>query len=290
MDDLKNSLKNQNLNNSSGIFCLTSWTPILEVATIIILVFICVIGNSMLCFIICYNQHLRTPANLFCINLSLADFLIGSIILPFWAVATSWQAWHLPTTLCFMTAFMSIALMTNSTLTLAAISVDRYLCICHPLHYPVLVTHKRVLTLIFFIWLFGLLLASSPFWGWGKYKFRPQKIPLCSPVFTGYVAYSSFLWTVIIIAPVVIILCSYCLILKAVKNQVQRIGIVESQIPQPPRDLERIRDSQNQNHNTGNHCRIVHLFFYRHKSIKTIFTVIGKYFSYLISVIYFYAS
>ena len=287
MNDEKNSFKNPNFNNYSNINFETFLTQNIEVAIIIILIFICITGNSLLFFIICSNKHLRTPSNLFCMNLSLADFLIGSTILPYWAAATSWQAWYLSKTICSMMAFIYIALITSSTLTLAAISVDRYLCICHPLHYPVFMTHHRVYILIFFIWLLGILLACTPFWGWGEYKFRPQKIPICSPIFTGYVGYSSFLWTIIFFAPVVIILCSYCLILKAVKNQVQRIGIFEPQISQSHNDLETIRNSPNQN--SSNHYRNICLFFYKHKSIKTFFIIIGEYFSWLFSNYFFKA-
>lgn len=43
---------------------------------------LCMVGNSVVCFIILRNKHMRTVTNLFLLNLAVSDLLVGIFCMP----------------------------------------------------------------------------------------------------------------------------------------------------------------------------------------------------------------
>ncbi|TRY58491.1 hypothetical protein DNTS_004910 [Danionella cerebrum] len=119
-----------------------------------------VIGNSMVVAVIRRYIKLKTVANVFVLNLAISD-LTFLITLPLWATFTA-TGYHWPfgTFLCKASAGLVIFNLYTSVFFLAALSIDRYLAIVHP------VRSRRQRTLSYanftcmLIWLFALLLSA----------------------------------------------------------------------------------------------------------------------------------
>lgn len=99
-----------------------------------ILVAICaIIGNLMVIIVFQRERKLRRRTNYYIISLAIADFLVGSLGVPFAILASV----GLPTNLhaCLFTVSLLVVLCTISIFCLVAVSVDRYWAILYPMAY-----------------------------------------------------------------------------------------------------------------------------------------------------------
>ncbi|ESO87583.1 hypothetical protein LOTGIDRAFT_127723 [Lottia gigantea] len=127
---------------------------------IFILVFIFgVTGNSLVCFAVWRNVHLRTTTNLFLVNLAVADLLVLILCLPPTFAQTFWETWFLGDVMCKIVEFYQSVSVIVSVFTLTAISVERWFAICRPMSFKE--KRKHVIITIGVIWLVGHL-ASLP--------------------------------------------------------------------------------------------------------------------------------
>uniref|UniRef100_A0A0L8H0I4 G-protein coupled receptors family 1 profile domain-containing protein n=1 Tax=Octopus bimaculoides TaxID=37653 RepID=A0A0L8H0I4_OCTBM len=252
---------------------------IVEVSIIVILIVLCVIGNCLLFYIIVTTspRWWTTPANFFNVNLAFTDLMVGIVVLPFMAMSISWQSWLLSDFLCQSTAFAMILLMASSTLTLSVISLDRYFCICLPLHYQSVVTTERVASVVTVLWLTSFLLASIPLFGWGRYTFRPQSIPICSVLLEGQQRHVILLWSFMILLPITVMIYSYVQILKVARKQANQIGCVENHFNSSMMTgtNETIGTSQNGTISFGNNDS-KHFVSRSLKSLKIVSIIIGE--------------
>ncbi|XP_067851119.1 type-1 angiotensin II receptor-like [Heptranchias perlo] len=92
-----------------------------------------VLGNSMVVVIIYCYLKLMTVANIFLLNLALAD-LIFVVTLPFWAAYVAMEfRWPFGVFLCKMSATVVLLNMNASVFLITCLSIDRYLAIVHPM-------------------------------------------------------------------------------------------------------------------------------------------------------------
>lgn len=140
-------------------------------ATICILIGImAILGNGLVFAAMKNTKSLRTSTNYFITSLALADFFIGTFIIPL-SVAGSLQrpAWFFSNLFDFLLTQSFAA----STFNLSAISFDRYLAITNPLRYPLIMTKQRSKTTIAIMWLISLSVATLNFIDFnGRYILR----------------------------------------------------------------------------------------------------------------------
>ncbi|XP_029962803.1 orexin receptor type 2 [Salarias fasciatus] len=116
----------------------------------IIVFFVSLIGNSLVCFAVWKNRHMRTVTNYFIVNLSLADVLVTIICLPASLVVDITETWFFGNTLCKVVPYLQTISVSVSVLTLSCIAQDRWYAICHPLMFKS--TAKRARKSIVVIW------------------------------------------------------------------------------------------------------------------------------------------
>ena len=68
--------------------------------------------------------------------------------------------WFLGDLMCTLYLYLSYVITSASIGTMVLISVDRYVAICHPLHFPTNVTQKRVQVCVCLCWMFYALVHS----------------------------------------------------------------------------------------------------------------------------------
>lgn len=157
-------------------------------------------------------RDLRTKCNFFIISLAISDILVALTAMPFWLTLQLTQnVWIYGARLKQFWDCMDILCGTASIMNLTAVSFDRQLAITSPFAYPKILTTRRVICLICFVWCYAatiscLVLISSPEHNW---------------------PYPNYLWFVSILSfflPLVIMLVMYARIYLVARYQARQIG------------------------------------------------------------------
>ncbi|KAM9687635.1 olfactory receptor 7D4-like [Trichechus inunguis] len=116
-----------------------------------------VIGNLLIILAISSDSHLHTPMYFFLSNLSFTDICFTSTTIPKMLVNIQTQSKAITYEGCLtqMYFFMIFAGLDNLLLTVMA--YDRFVAICHPLHYMVIMTPCRCGLLLLLCWLICLI-------------------------------------------------------------------------------------------------------------------------------------
>ncbi|XP_004593459.3 olfactory receptor 7E24-like [Ochotona princeps] len=112
-----------------------------------------VLGNLLIILVVTSDSHLHTPMYFFLCNLSLADVGVISTTVPKMIVGNLTHSTDISYAGCLtqMSSFLLFACMDDFLLTVMA--YDRYVAICHPLHYQVIMNSHRcgILLLLSFV-------------------------------------------------------------------------------------------------------------------------------------------
>ncbi|XP_036340770.1 adenosine receptor A2b-like [Rhagoletis pomonella] len=92
-----------------------------------------VVGNFMVIVVFQRERKLRRRTNYYIVSLAMADFLVGSLGVPFAVLASVGLPRDLYT--CLFTVSLLVVLCTISIFCLVAVSVDRYWAILYPMAY-----------------------------------------------------------------------------------------------------------------------------------------------------------
>ncbi|XP_014684976.1 olfactory receptor 7D4-like [Equus asinus] len=114
---------------------------------------ITVLGNLLIILVIGTDSHLHTPMYFFLSNLSFIDICFISTTIPKMLVNIQTQSKDISymgclTQVCFLTIFVGLD---NFLLTVMA--YDRFVAICHPLHYTVIMNPRLCGLLVLISWL-----------------------------------------------------------------------------------------------------------------------------------------
>lgn len=112
-------------------------------------------GNTLVILAIARTPHLQRVSNYFVASLAVADFSVGLIINPLWAAKSALNIWKNQDPLTQAAEFMSMQTLCATTLSLCAVSVDRYLAITRVFFYEQYVDLRRCLVTIASIWFFS---------------------------------------------------------------------------------------------------------------------------------------
>ncbi|XP_034040923.1 trace amine-associated receptor 13c-like [Thalassophryne amazonica] len=112
--------------------------------------------NLLVIISVSHFRQLHVPSNLLLLSLAVADFLVGLVVMPFETLRHS-ECWFLGPLMCSFSLFVTITATSASIGDMVLIAVDRYVAVCHPLHYSTRVTVRRVQICIFLCWICSVL-------------------------------------------------------------------------------------------------------------------------------------
>nr|XP_028568858.1 olfactory receptor 1468-like [Podarcis muralis] len=116
------------------------------------------LGNLLIVLLVYSDAHLlHTPMYFFLSHLSLADVGFASVIVPKMLQNLLFQVNTISYGGCFLQMYFYIAFGNTDSFILTSMAYDRYVAICHPLHYATRMNHKRCLLLVVGCWLLASL-------------------------------------------------------------------------------------------------------------------------------------
>ncbi|XP_005886277.1 PREDICTED: olfactory receptor 2Z1 [Myotis brandtii] len=118
------------------------------------------LGNTVLLFLICMDPRLHTPMYFLLSQLSLFDVGFPLVTIP--KMASDFLQVESSITFggCAAQIFFLTLLGVAEGILLALMSYDRYVAVCHPLRYPVLMRRQVCLLMVGCSWTAGMLNAS----------------------------------------------------------------------------------------------------------------------------------
>ncbi|XP_062992631.1 olfactory receptor 6C4-like [Elgaria multicarinata webbii] len=146
-------------------FILLGFGNIHEFQILLFLVFLVIylvtmVGNLLIVVLVTLDQHLHTPMYFFLVNLSCLEMCYISTILPRMLDSFLTGNQSMLVMSCFTQLYFFGGLATAEFYLLAAMSYDRYLAICKPLHYVTLMDVRSCLQLSISSWIIGFLVDS----------------------------------------------------------------------------------------------------------------------------------
>nr|XP_003423077.1 olfactory receptor 2L13-like [Loxodonta africana] len=147
-------------NQTSNDFILLGLLPpnqtgMLLLCLILLVFFLASVGNSTMIFLICMDSRLHTPMYFLLSQLSLTDLMYISTTVP--KMVHNFLSGHKGISFlgCGFQSFFFLTTGGAEALLLGSMAYDRYVAICHPLHYPSHVTRRMCVQMIIGSWILG---------------------------------------------------------------------------------------------------------------------------------------
>ncbi|KAI5099259.1 odorant receptor, family C, subfamily 102, member 1, partial [Silurus meridionalis] len=123
------------------------------VGTVLLLIYLVLAGGNMLTIVFfLYEKNLKKPTYLIFCNLAIVDFAFGTITMPKTIAKYLLNDETLTFQGCFVQMFLVHYFGAVTSFILLLMAIDRFIAICNPLRYPVLVTN------------YSMALACGIFW------------------------------------------------------------------------------------------------------------------------------
>ncbi|KAH3785005.1 neuropeptide F receptor-like [Dreissena polymorpha] len=133
-------------------------TESLIIAVFSLLIIFGALGNGLVCFVVFHNTQMRTPRNIFIINLAISDLTLCLFTQPLNLYKLLNNQWHIGSFMCKFSAMLQGTNVFVSTISITAIALDRFQVIV----YPSRDSMKRIgcAAALITIWIISILMSS----------------------------------------------------------------------------------------------------------------------------------
>ncbi|XP_030066643.1 olfactory receptor 5V1-like [Microcaecilia unicolor] len=112
-------------------------------------------GNLLIIFTVCSDSHLHSPMFFFLSNLSFLEICYVTVTVPKLLAVLIAQNKTISFMQCMMQMYLFLACTSTEFYLLTAMAYDRYVAICNPLRYTIIVNRKVCIILAIVSWLIG---------------------------------------------------------------------------------------------------------------------------------------
>ncbi|XP_072463669.1 olfactory receptor 2L3-like [Notamacropus eugenii] len=142
---------------TTGFFLLGLFPPnktgLLLFLLVVLIFLIAFLGNSTMILLIWMDHYLHTPMYILLSQLSLMDLMYIFSIVPKMAVNYLSGDNFISLVACGFQSFCFLVIAGGEGLLLSSMAYDRYVAICRPLHYPILMNKRMCLLMIGGSWI-----------------------------------------------------------------------------------------------------------------------------------------
>ncbi|XP_036616331.1 olfactory receptor 6C2-like [Trichosurus vulpecula] len=121
-----------------------------------------VTGNLTIITLTLVDPHLKTPMYFFLRNYAILELSFTTVSIPRYLYNLSTGDYTMTYNACFTQLFFGVLLGASEFFLLAAMSYDRYVAICKPLHYTTIINNRVCNQLLLSCWLSGLMIILPP--------------------------------------------------------------------------------------------------------------------------------
>uniref|UniRef100_A0A452FHE0 G protein-coupled receptor 161 n=3 Tax=Capra hircus TaxID=9925 RepID=A0A452FHE0_CAPHI len=191
------------------------------IAIVIITVFVC-LGNLVIVITLYRKSYLLTLSNKFVFSLTLSNFLLSVLVLPFVVTSSIRKEWIFGVVWCNFSALLYLLISSASMLTLGIIAVDRYYAVLYPMAYPMKITGNRAVMVLAYIWLHSLIGCLPPLFGWSSVEFDEFKW-MCVAAWHREPGYTAFwqIWCALL--PFLVMLVCYGFIFRVARIKARKV-------------------------------------------------------------------
>uniref|UniRef100_A0A8D0G8X8 Olfactory receptor n=1 Tax=Sphenodon punctatus TaxID=8508 RepID=A0A8D0G8X8_SPHPU len=160
------------------LLCFPSLTPPLHLflcSLLSVCYILTLLGNMSIIWAVLQDAHLsRLPMYILLGNFSWLEMCYVTTTAPrmLFDLLSAGESISFPA--CFLQFYIFFSCGTSEAFFLAVMALDRYLAICHPLRYPLLMSHRFCLTLVASCWISGFLWFVVPI-------VLISRLPFCGP-------------------------------------------------------------------------------------------------------------
>ncbi|XP_059101420.1 olfactory receptor 6C6-like [Peromyscus eremicus] len=222
-------MKNQSV---EIVFILLGLTgdPQLQILIFLFLFFnyiLSLMGNLVIILLTLLDPRLKTPMYFFLRNFSFLEIAFTTVCIPRFLTSILSGEKMILYNACAAQLFFFFLLGTTEFYLLAAMSYDRYVAICRPLHYPIIMNSKVCHLLVISSWVTGFLVIFPPLLLGLKLDFCASKIVdhfVCdtsvlqlSCTDTSLIELMAFALAVMtLVITLILVILSYTLIIKTI--------------------------------------------------------------------------
>ena len=203
---------------SRTLLHITIYTTLL-----LLIILISILGNLLVILAITSTNHLRQQlSNLFLINLATTDLTSASLVMSSSLVFTVLDEDQVDTFWCNFICAANYLCIIVSMLSLAFISIDRYVYITKPLTYHLSVTKTTVVSRCIYTWLQAIIFTSMPpSFGWVHYDYWEAICAVDWQNSNGKILYVSFAFIFCFFIPGCVIIYCYASIICTAQRSIQ---------------------------------------------------------------------
>ncbi|KAL3055755.1 hypothetical protein OYC64_018448 [Pagothenia borchgrevinki] len=157
-----------------GFSSLSGHSSLLFFVFLLLYLFV-LFSDSLVIYIICSQRALHRPMFAFVASVLLNSLTASTVFYPKLLsdlLLSGAGLVQVSRTLCLCQSFCVSSLGSSSFMLLSAMAFDRYLSICHPMHYAVLVTPAKVVLMLLLCWMLPPILV-------GVSTLLASRLPLC---------------------------------------------------------------------------------------------------------------
>ncbi|XP_004698914.1 olfactory receptor 11H6-like [Echinops telfairi] len=131
-------------------------------------------GNGAIICAVCWDQHLHTPMYILLGNFAFLEIWYVNSTVPNTLVNFLSETKAISFHGCFLQLYFFFSMGSTECFFLSAMAFDRYLAICHPLHYATIMTGQHCVNFVISCWVCGFLWYLAP-------VILISQLPFCGP-------------------------------------------------------------------------------------------------------------
>ncbi|XP_073528079.1 olfactory receptor 6M1-like [Phyllobates terribilis] len=141
---------------------------------LLFLYIVTIFGNCLIILLVWRSSRLHTPMYFFLANYAFMEMFLSCIITPKVLIHLLSKRKSISYAGCMVQSYCFFVLGTADLILIAMMSYDRYIAVCNPLHYIIIMRRFRCGLLVALSWLGGFLSVSIP-------SIFKAQLPYCGP-------------------------------------------------------------------------------------------------------------
>ncbi|XP_067389535.1 G-protein coupled receptor 26 [Emydura macquarii macquarii] len=201
---------------------------------LVVLILVSLLSNVLVLICFLYSADIRKQVpGLFILNLTFCNLLVTVLNMPLTLAGIIYQNQPGGDHFCRIVGFLETFLTTNSMLSMAALSIDRWIAVVFPLNYHSKMRYKDAALILSYTWLhsvsFPIVAASLSWLGFHPLYASCTLYNKRSEERTQFVIFTGVFHTLSFLLSLIVLCFTYLKVLKVARFHCKRIDVITMQ-------------------------------------------------------------